>query len=146
VDGLYTKRVEIGSFGIMKSVFVGGAIICVGLLLAAAPVWAHHSFTAEYDSGKPVTHKGVVTRIDRMNPRVCIYIDEKSEDGNVVNKAFEGYQPNTLRRVGLARKMLKVGDSVTVTGWSSRDGSPRFAEREITWPDGRKFLIGPPSS
>ncbi len=72
-----------------------------------------------------------------MNPHVYIYIDEKSEDGKVVNWGFEGYPPNTLRRVGLARDMLKVGDSVTVTGWGSKDGSLRFAAREITWPDGR---------
>jgi hypothetical protein len=118
----------------------------VGLLLAAVPVWAHHSFAAEYDNQKPVTHKGVVTKIDWMNPHVYIYIDEKSEDGKVVNWAFEGYPPNTLRRVGLARDMLKIGDSVSVTGWSSKDGSPRFAAREITWTDGRKFFIGPPAN
>jgi hypothetical protein len=147
---LYTEPVEIGGdigeMSYMKSGFLGGVLACAGMLLAAAPAWAHHSFAAEYDNQKPVTHKGVVTRIDWMNPHVYIYIDEKSEDGKVVNWAFEGYPPNTLRRVGLARDMLKIGDSVTVTGWSSKDGSPRFAAREITWTDGRKFFIGPPSN
>src|SRR5580658_9950245 len=134
----------IGDESSMKGRFFG--LFLVGLLAAAGPVWAHHSFAAEYDNQKPVTHKGVVTRIDWMNPHVYIYIDEKSEDGKVVNWAFEGYPPNTLRRVGLARDMLKIGDSVSVTGWSSKDGSPRFAAREITWADGRKFFIGPPAN
>ena len=134
----------IGDESSMKGRFFGSLL--VALLLAAAPVWAHHSFAAEYDNQKPVTHKGVVTKIDWMNPHVYIYIDEKSEDGKVLNWAFEGYPPNTLRRVGLARDMLKIGDSVTVTGWSSKDGSLRFAAREITWPDGRKFFIGPPAN
>lgn len=128
----------------MKGRFFGS--VCAGLLIMTAPVWAHHSFVAEYDSQKPVTHKGTVTRIEWQNPHVYVYIDEKSEDGKVVNWALEGYPPNTLRRVGLARDMLKIGDNVTVTGWSSRDGSARFAAREITWQDGRKFLIGPPAN
>jgi Family of unknown function (DUF6152) len=143
VGRVYTDPV-IGDKLSMTSRFFG--LFLVGLLLAAAPVWAHHSFAAEYDNQKPVTHKGVVTKIDWMNPHVYIYIDEKSEDGKVVNLAFEGYPPNTLRRVGLARDMLKIGDSVSVTGWSSKDGSPRFAAREITWTDGRKFFIGPPAN
>jgi len=116
------------------------------LLVAAAPLAAHHSFAAEYDAGKPVTHKGVVTKIDWMNPHVYIYIDEKAEDGKVINWGFEGYPPNTLRRVGLSREMLKIGDNITVTGWGSKDGSQRFAGREITWPDGKKFFVGPPSN
>ena len=139
-----SDTVNFGDERFMKGKFFGSFL--VGLLMAAAPVWAHHSFAAEYDNQKPVTHKGVVTKIDWMNPHVYVYIDEKSEDGKVVNWAFEGYPPNTLRRVGLARDMLKIGDSVTVTGWSSKDGSLRFAAREITWTDGRKFFIGPPAN
>jgi hypothetical protein len=116
------------------------------LFSASLPLAAHHSFAAEYDGQKPVTHKGVVTKIDWMNPHVYIYIDEKGEDGKVINWGFEGYPPNTLRRVGLSRDMLKVGDNITVTGWEAKDGSPRFAGREITWPDGKKFFVGPPSN
>jgi hypothetical protein len=130
----------------MKTRFLSASLVCFALLLFAAPVWAHHSFAAEYDNQKPVTHKGVVTKIDWMNPHVYIYIDEKSEDGKVVNWGFEGYPPNTLRRVGLSREMLKVGDSVSVTGWVAKDGTARFAGREITWPDGRKFFVGPPAN
>jgi hypothetical protein len=129
----------------MKAGFLGSCLVLFGLLSNGVPVWAHHSFAAEYDSSKPVTHSGVVTKIDWMNPHVYIYIDEKSPDGKTVNWGFEGYPPNTLRRVGLAKDMLKIGDSITVTGWVAKDGSQRFAGREISWPDGRKFFVGPPA-
>lgn len=130
----------------MKNRFFGWALIFAAAAVAAGPLSAHHSFAAEYDGQKPVTHKGVVTRIDWMNPHVYIYIDEKAEDGKTLNWGFEGYPPNTLRRVGFARDMLKVGDTISVTGWVAKDGSARFAGREITWPDGKKFFVGPPSN
>ncbi len=129
----------------MKAGFLGSCLVLFGLLWNGVPASAHHSFAAEYDSSKPVTHSGVVTKIDWMNPHVYIYIDEKSPDGKVVNWGFEGYPPNTLRRVGLSREMLKIGDSISVTGWVAKDGSQRFAGREISWPDGRKFFVGPPA-
>jgi hypothetical protein len=134
---------KIRSFG---PLFRSLSLVCAAAAMACVPAWAHHSFAAEYDSQKAVTHKGTVTRIDWMNPHVYIYIDEKSENGKVVNWGFEGYPPNTLRRVGLARDMLKVGDSISVTGWVAKDGSARFAGREITWQDGRKFFVGPPAN
>jgi hypothetical protein len=33
-----------------------------GMLLAAAPVWAHHAFAAEFDEKKPLKLQGVVTK------------------------------------------------------------------------------------
>jgi hypothetical protein len=129
----------------MKALPLVSSILVFGVLLAGTPALAHHSFAAEYDAAKPVTHTGVVTQIDWMNPHVYIYLDEKGEDGKVVNWGFEGYPPNTLRRVGLAKDMLKIGDTITVTGWVAKDSSQRFAGREISWPDGRKFFVGPPA-
>lgn len=95
---------------------------------------------------KPVTMKGTVTKIDWKNPHVYIYMDIAEASGQVVNWAFEGYPPNTLRRVGFSRDLLKVGDTISVSGWLARDGSKQFAGRELTWTDGKKFFIGPASN
>lgn len=119
--------------------------ITVGLSLAPPPLWAHHSFAAEYDSKKPIQLQGVVTRIDWENPHVYLYIDVKDESGKTVSWALEGHPPNTLRRTGWARGALKVGDTISVTGWRSKDDTDRIAGREVTLPDGKKLFLGPPS-
>ena len=118
------------------------ALFC---LLAGTPARAHHSLASEYDRTKPVTHGGVVTAIDWMNPHVFLYIDEKTENGDVVNRGFECYAPNILRHAGFSKDTLKIGDYITVTGWAAKDFKQRFAGREISLRDGRKFFVGPPS-
>jgi len=120
-------------------------VILSGILLNAPHVFAHHSFGAEYDSARPVTLTGVVTRIDWSNPHVYIYIDVKGENGQVTSWALEGHPPNTLRRTGWTRAALKETDTITVTGWMSKDGSNRMAGREVTLPDGKKLFLGPPA-
>jgi len=87
----------------------------------------------------------VVTRIDWSNPHVYIYVDVKGENGQVINWALEGHPPNTLRRTGWTRAALKEADTITVTGWMSKDGSNRMAGREVTLPDGKKLFLGPPA-
>ena len=57
----------------------------VVLVAAAAPLFAHHSFAAEFDSSKPITLMGTVTKIEWMNPHTYFYIDVKDESGKVVN-------------------------------------------------------------
>jgi hypothetical protein len=72
-----------------------GLIAGLGVLLAAAPLLAHHSFSAEYDSSKPVTLKGIVTKVDWMNPHVYFYLDVET-DGKVTNWGLEMGPPNML--------------------------------------------------
>jgi Family of unknown function (DUF6152) len=116
---------------------------CVGSILPAFPVFAHHSFAAEYDNKAPVTLTGVITKVEWTNPHIYFYVDVKDENGTVVNWAVEGYPPNTLKRTGFTRDSLKVGDTVTVTAWRAKDSTTRVAGREVTFPDGGKKFAGP---
>src|SRR5579862_8888938 len=70
---------------------------CAGLILAAIPLLAHHSFAAEYAS-KEITLTGTITKVEWTNPHIYFYIDVKDSNGNVQNWAVEGYPPNTLKR------------------------------------------------
>lgn len=121
----------------------------IGLALTAVltvPLWAHHSFGAEYDAKKPFTLTGVVTKVEWTNPHIHFYVDIKSKDGTVANWKFEGFPPNVLYRTGWKRDVtMKPGDTVTVSGWLARDGTNWGHARQVTFSDGKKLFAGPPS-
>ncbi len=94
-----------------------------GLLMPATPVFAHHSFAAEYDSDKPVELKGVITKWEWINPHSRVFIDVKDANGKVTNWNVELLSPNTLTRAGWTRHTLKEGDVITVKGSRAKDGS-----------------------
>jgi hypothetical protein len=118
--------------------FVAG----LGLLATAAPMLAHHSFTAEYDASKPVTLKGTVTKVEWMNPHARFYIDVKDDSGTVTNWELELGSPNALMRLGWTRHSLQPGDVVTVEGSLAKDGSKLANARKVTLADGRKVFAG----
>src|SRR5215472_14666203 len=114
----------------MKAAAFG--ILVAGALLTAATASAHHSFAAEYDSAKKVTIKGIVTKVDWMNPHVYFYMDVKDESGNINNWALEMGPPQLLQRAGWTRSMLKIGDEVIVEGTLAKDGARQANARAVT--------------
>jgi hypothetical protein len=114
------------------------------LLLATAPIFGHHSVSAEFDVNRQITYAGVVTRVEWSNPHVYFYVDVKDASGKATNWAFEGAGPNTLARLGWLRDSLKVGDRVTVIAYPARDGAAVASAREIRLANGRKVLVSVP--
>lgn len=116
----------------MRQFWFGWMAAGVLLVATAAPVLAHHSFSAEYDSAKKITLKGIVTKVDWMNPHVYFYLDVTDDNGNVANWAFEMGPPNGLQRSGWTRNTMKVGDEVVVEGTLAKDGSKQANARSVT--------------
>jgi hypothetical protein len=117
-------------------------LAAAGILVSAPPIFAHHSFAAEYDASKPVELKGVVTKMEWTNPHARFYIDVKDASGNVTNWNFELASPNVLSRNGWTRHSLKEGDVITVQGSRAKDGSFLANARSVTLADGRKVFAG----
>jgi uncharacterized protein DUF6152 len=112
------------------------------LLMAAVPMLAHHSFAAEYDSKAQRDFKGVVTKIEWMNPHVRFYVDVKDESGKVRNWEFELGNPSGLMRRGWTRSSMKVGDEVNINAYLAKDGSALANARTVGLNGGKKLFAG----
>jgi hypothetical protein len=117
-------------------------IALAGMLLAALPALAHHSFAAEYDINQPITLKGTLTKVEWTNPHGWIYIDVKGDDGKVTGWAIEFGSPNALLRRGLRKTDLPIGVQVTVKGYRAKSGLPTVNGSSVTLPDGRNLYTG----
>ena len=107
-------------------------VAVVGLLLAATPVFAHHSFDAQYDGSKSVSVSGTITKVNWKKPHVDLNLDVKDHAGNVQNWVLEMGSPDVLLRQGWKVDSLKPGDHVTATGFRAKDGSPILNARKVT--------------
>jgi hypothetical protein len=115
----------------MRAYILGGLIV-VGVLLTAGKIAAHHSFAAEFDANKPITLKGVVTKIEWTNPHVWFYVNVKDQKtGEVTNWGAEMGPPHGLQRRGWRRDTLKIGEEVTVTGSMAKNGTKRMNARSV---------------
>jgi hypothetical protein len=131
-----------------RQAMFGFVVSCV---VFVAPLFAHHSFAAEFDREQPLRVTGTVTKIEWTNPHIWIYVDVKGPDGANINWAFQGGPPVYLSRAGWNKNDVKIGDTISVQGFRARDGSNHAAGGQITLPDGRRVFAlqieaPPPSS
>ena len=112
------------------------------VLVAPVAMEAHHSFAAEYDSSKPVTVTGTVTKVEWTNPHARFYVDTKEPDGSISHWGFELGSPNLLIRYGFTRDLLKIGSEVTVEGFQAKDTSKVANTKTVKLSDGRVMSAG----
>jgi hypothetical protein len=110
------------------------------LLLAAASLYAHHSFAAEYDINKPVELHGTLLELEWVNPHAWIHMEVKDKAGKVTKWDCEMGSPNILMRNGWRRDTLKKGDAIIVTGSAAKDGSNMANAKVVTLADGKRVF------
>jgi hypothetical protein len=128
----------------MKRVLTHVAVL-VGFaaLIAATPVWAHHSVSAEFDTTKPVSFTGTVKKVEWTNPHIYTQVETKGPDGKIIVYRVEGGAPNSLYRSGWRKDTLKVGETVTVSGIrAKREDSTNVGPATITTSDGKRMFAG----
>ena len=114
----------------MRNIFL--FVLSLSATLGAFTTQAHHSFSAEFDVGRPVDITGAVTEVEWTNPHAWIHMAVEDEEGNVEQWAVEMLGVNTLVRSGITPQTLKQGDVVTVTGFGSRDGTSTANASSLT--------------
>jgi hypothetical protein len=102
-----------------------------GVLMAALPLAAHHSFRAQYDESMPITLQGTITKITWNNPHVLMYLNVKDDQGKTAKWQLELASPNGLMSQGWKVDSLKPGDQVSVDGFRARDGSHMANIRKV---------------
>src|SRR5262245_4196187 len=115
------------------------ALLAAAALGLAAPVAAHHAFSAEYDSQKPVELHGVITKIQWTNPHSWIFVEVKDASGTVTPWAVEFGSPYSLIQKGLRRTDFPIGVEVTVKGYLAKSGKAMANASSVQLPDGRDF-------
>ena len=113
-------------------------------LVAAMAVSAagHHSFSAEYDSNKPLKLTGKVVEMRWSNPHAWIYINVTGKDGKVVKWSWETGGANALYRRGWRKEDLAAGTVLVIDGYAARNGSTTANATSITFADGRRLFAG----
>jgi len=95
----------------------------IGTLIAAAPILAHHSLAAKYDTHQSVMMKGTVAKISWENPHVRLYLQADHKAGTDTSWEFELGSPNLQIQNGWKLDTFRRGDHVMVTAYPARDGS-----------------------
>jgi len=118
------------------------ATIVVSVLVSAAD--AHHSWTVDYDASKPVTVKGVVTKMEWTNPHTRIYVESPDEKGVVTSWNFEMASTVALERGGWSRRTLQAGTPVTIDGFEGRTVRTRAIASAVKTAEGKELFVAPP--
>jgi len=110
----------------------------------APAAFGHHSVAGQFDTSKPRTLKGAVSKIQWINPHVYLYIDVKEANGTVTTWALETLPTAMLRKAGISKESMGTpGEIVTVDILPARDGTAHLGYMsKITFADGHFYTLG----
>ena len=122
----------------MKNLKWAGLLAGAMALSVVSPALSHHSH-AMFDHTREISVTGTVTQWVFRNPHAFLYIDIKSENGEVVNFSIEMSNiPNMITR-GFGQSTFKPGDKVTAKVHPLKDGRPGGNYVTIVAADGKTY-------
>lgn len=93
------------------------------LLTITSSIGAHHSSSLFYDVDERITVTGKVTAFRFANPHAILHFEITDANGEVQQWTAETTSPSILRRRGWNRESFSPGETVTLEGMPSLDGS-----------------------
>lgn len=121
------------------------AVLALSFVTVAASAQAHHSFADIFDVRGVITLRGVMSKIDWINPHVYISVDVKGSDGKITTWEIECPPTNHLRAAGITRQTMwndaAKGEVVTVHASRAKNGKPLALLMRITYADGHFFQV-----
>ena len=116
-------------------------VAALGLLAVAAPLFAHHSFAAEYDNAKPIALTGTVTKVEGgWESRV---LAELTKDGGHLAEIGLGFNPKAASYGGRATGMAgpsRSGALHIATGGNGGEHMDGCLFRATVTIDGRPMI------
>ena len=128
-----------------RSKFAPAMGIAIGMLFAAIPSYAHHSFAAEFDSTKCADFTGTLTSVEWQNPHGYFHVDVKNSSGAVESWTFQTVSIITLKRSGTTRRdfLDNIGKTIYVRGCLAKNGvKNRAAAETMKLTDGQLRIVG----
>lgn len=129
----------------MKNRLAIATVAALAMLATRAPLSAHHSANAEFDTQKEFTITGTLTKLENVNPHSWWYVDVKGPDGKVTSWKLESLSPAGLIRQGLKVKTdLKIGGVYSYRispAWKDPDPDSKLGFMRSITVDGKEYVV-----
>ena len=103
-------------------------IAAFGLVVAAAPAFAHHGFSVEFDKDKCMDLTGLLSVLYWENPHAYFDMNVTEASGKMVTWHLEMITPNALKRNGTTRQdfLASMGKSVSARACPTKAGGTPY--------------------
>ncbi len=113
-----------------------------GIFSSTLCAHAHHAFSAEFDALKPIELKGVVTKLELVNPHSWLYLEIKKNDGSTEKWGVEFGAPYSLKQKGITKGTLTPGSEISIKGYRAKNGQNFGYAVSAILADGRSVSTG----
>ena len=110
------------------------------IVLASAPLWAHHAAAADYDLTKLTVLQGIVSRVEWINPHAQLHLDVKDSNGKVIPWQIEGASMNAYAVRNFPKELVTAG--IEISAYPAKNGDKMADGATITFKDGRRVFFG----